>query len=163
MRLARRFIRHNSAEPAWLRALPELVDALAARWALALGAPFAAIELNYVAPATRADGTQCLLKVSRHVDETRNEIAALRLWAGAGAARLLEADPDVGALLVERLEPGTMLSTIAETDDDRATVIAADILRQLWRPLPEADHGLRPLADWCAAYDRNRAALLRGV
>jgi len=29
--------------------------------------------------------------------------------------------------------------------------------------LPEADHGLRPLADWCSAYDRNRAALLRGV
>jgi streptomycin 6-kinase len=35
------------------------------------------------------------------------------------------------------------------------------MLRQLWRPLP-AGHGLRPLADWCAAYDRNRPALAAG-
>jgi streptomycin 6-kinase len=163
MRLARRFIRDNSADPAWLRALPELVKALASRWSLTLDAPFAGIELNYVAPAVRADGTRCVLKVSRHVGETRNEIAALRLWAGAGAARLLDADPELGALLVERLEPGTMLSTVAEADDDRATVIAAGTLRQLWQPVLEGDHGLRPLDNWCQAYDRNRSALTRGV
>ena len=163
MRLARRFIRHNNADPAWLRALPELVEVLASRWSLTLNAPFAGIELNYVAPAVRADGTRCVLKVSRHVGETRNEIAALRLWDGAGAARLLDADPEIGALLVERLEPGTMLSTVAEADDDQASVIAAGILRQLWQPVPADDHGLRPLENWCAAYDRNGAALMGGV
>ena len=163
MRLARGFIRHNKADPAWLRTLPDLVHTLAARWLLALEPPFLGIEINYVAPAVRADGTRCVLKVSRHVGETRNEIAALRLWDGAGAAHLLDADADAGALLVERLEPGTMLSTVAEIDDDRATVIAAGILRQLWRPVPEMDHGLRPLGDWFGAYERNRAALVRGV
>jgi streptomycin 6-kinase len=146
-----------------LTAPPELVDALAARWSLTLEKPFAEIKLNYVAPAVRADGTRCVLKVSRHLRETRNEIAALRLWAGAGAAFLLEADPEVGALLVERLEPGTMLSTVAEVDDDRATIIAAGVLRQLWRPLPEGEHGLRPLDNWCGAYERHRAALRFGV
>ncbi len=30
----------------------------------------------------------------------------MRLWDGAGAARLLEADPENGALLLERLTPG---------------------------------------------------------
>ena len=163
MRLPRRFIRSNSVDPAWRRALPDLVDTLAARWSLTLEPPFAEIELNYVAPALRADGVQCVLKVSRHLLETRNEIAALRLWDGAGAARLLEADPDIGALLLERLEPGTMLSTVAEADDDRAVLIAAGVLRQLWRPVPKTDHGLRPLADWCGAYERNRAALTRGI
>jgi streptomycin 6-kinase len=76
---------------------------------------------------------------------------------------LLDADPDVGALLVERLEPGTMLVEVAESDDDQATIIAAGLLRQLWRPVPETGHGLRPLEDWCAAYDRNREVLGRAV
>jgi streptomycin 6-kinase len=162
-RLGRRFIRHNKADPAWLRALPDLLAALAARWSVALDPPFAKIEINYVAPAVRADGTRCVLKVSRHVGETRSEIAALRLWDGAGAARLLDTDPEIGALLVERLEPGTMLDEVADADDDQATLIAAGILRQLWRPVPAAGHGLRTLESWCAGYDRNRAALGRGA
>jgi streptomycin 6-kinase len=156
------FLRHNSPDPPWLRRLPELLAQLAARWSLTIAAPFPAIRINYVAPATRADGALCVLKVSRHVEETRNEIAALRLWDGAGAARLLDADPDLGALLIEQLQPGTMLLAVADEDDDRATGIAADVLRQLWRPAPP-DHGLRSLDSWFDAYDRNREALAQGA
>jgi streptomycin 6-kinase len=156
------FIRHNDEDGAWLEALPELLERLAARWSLSVGPHFPDIRLNYVAPATRADGTACVLKVSRHVGETRSEIAALQLWDGDGAARLLEGDPELGALLVERLSPGTMLSEVAQSDDDAATVIGAAILRQLWRPVP-ARHSLRSLESWCAGYDRNRDALARGA
>jgi streptomycin 6-kinase len=155
------FVRHNEADPAWLGALPDLLARFAARWSLTLEAPFPAIALNYVAPAARADGTPCVFKVSRHVGETRNEIAALRLWDGRGAARLLEADVEAGALLLERLDPGTMLVEVAESDDDAATLIAADVLRQLWRPVSDP-RDLRSLASWCDAYDRNREALSRG-
>ena len=155
------FIRHNGSDPAWLRDLPNLLARLAKRWSLRLGPRCPDIRINYVAPATRADGTPCVLKVSRHVDETTNEIAALRIWNGDGAARLLEADPAIGALLIERLEPGTMLVEVAEIDDDAATLIAASILHQLWRPAPKPN-GLRVLDSWCDAYDRNRVALARG-
>lgn len=156
-----RFRRHNRADPAWLQQLPDLIHRLCARWSLIPEDPFPGIEINYVAPATRLDGSRCVLKVSRHLDDTRTEIAALRLWDGQGAARLLEAEPADGALLLERLEPGTMLAEAAELEDDAATVVAATMLRQLWRPaLP--GQGLQPLAAWCAAFDRNRAALSRG-
>jgi streptomycin 6-kinase len=103
--LAPGFISHNSEDAAWLEALPVLLERLAVRWSLGVDNHFPDIRLNYVAPATRSDNTACVLKVSRHVDETRNEIAALQLWDGDGAARLLEADPELGALLVERLNP----------------------------------------------------------
>jgi streptomycin 6-kinase len=156
------FIEINGEDPAWLGALPALLDSLAARWSLTLGHYFPGLRYNYVAPATRADGTPCVLKVSRYLDDTRNEIAALQLWDGDGAVHLLEVDPAIGALLLEQLQPGTMLSDVAETDDDAATAIAADTLRQLWRPVP-AEHGLRSLESWCAAYDRNREALSRGA
>lgn len=156
-----RFIRHNQHDATWLRALPGVLDQLATRWSLTLEPHFPEIAINYVAPATQAGDTPCVLKVSRHVDETRNEIAALDLWDGDGAARLLAADPDAGALLVERLEPGTMLVEVAESDDDTATLIAAGVLRRLWRPVPDGSD-LRPLESWCAAYDRNRERLTRG-
>jgi streptomycin 6-kinase len=123
---------------------------------------FAALVINYVAPGTRGDGTACVLKVSRHIQETLSEIAALQLWDGDGCARLLAEDADQGALLLERLEPGTMLLEVAETDDDAATRIAAGLLRQLWRPAREGS-GLRTLESWCAGYERNREKLLRGV
>jgi streptomycin 6-kinase len=141
--------------------LPGLVAALADQWQVRLEAPFAEIKMNYVAPGVTADGTPCVLKVSRYIGETRTEIAALRLWDGVGVPRLLEADPERGALLMERAVPGTMLVSL-DHDDDTATLVAAEMLRQLWRPLPER-HELRSLASWCAAYERNRAALTAGA
>ncbi|HZQ34420.1 MAG TPA: aminoglycoside phosphotransferase family protein [Dehalococcoidia bacterium] len=156
------FLEKNLADPAWLAALPALLTELAERWAIRVGTHVPGIIYNYVAPATRADGTRCILKVSRHVDETRNEIAALQLWNGEGAARLIAAEPERGALLLERLQPGTMLTAVAEERDDTATRIAASVLRRLWRPARAGD-GLRPLASWLGAYDRNRDALARGA
>lgn len=156
------FLRNNRADPAFLRALPDRLAELAARWSLTLEPHYPGIAYNYVAPVQRADGMPCVLKVSRYVEETRSEIAALRLWSGAGAVRLLDADPEIGALLMERLHPGTMLSEVATSDDDAATVITAGLLRQLWRPAPPGD-GLIALDRWCAAYDRSRQALAHGA
>lgn len=156
------FLRHHQGHPEWLRALPELLEQLAKRWSLTLAPHFAGLSYNYVTPAIRADGTPCVLKVSRHLGETRNEIAALQLWDGEGAARLLEAEPELGALLIERLDPGTMLVGVAEADDDDATAITAGVLRRLWRPRPEHS-GLRSLESWCDAYDRNRDAVHKGT
>lgn len=156
------FVRQNAADPAWLAALPALLVELAARWGLVVAPPYPGIIFNYVAPAVRSDGELCVLKVSRYLSDTRNEIAALRLWDGDGAARLLAADPAIGALLIERVAPGTMLTEVAADDDDTATAIAAGMLRHLWRPAPP-DHGLRTLDSWCDAYERNRQALSRGA
>lgn len=156
-----KFLRHNQVDPDWLRALPDLIARLTDQWSLSVKEPFPGIEINYVAPAIRADGTKAVLKVSRYRMDTQTEIAALRLWNGEGAAHLLEADEGAGALLLERLEPGKTLAEVAESDDDTATLIASSTLRRLWRPAP-AHHGLQSLESWCAAYDRNRDALRRG-
>ena len=147
-----------------MHAPADLVTHLAALWHLDVGPAFPTtfgLPGNFVAPARRADGSTAVLKISQYVPETRTELAALRLWDGQGAARLLAADPDHGALLLEHIQPGGMLAEAA-TDEDGAVEVTAGLLRQLWRPLPGA-HELRPLETWCAAYDRNRAALSRGV
>ena len=101
-----------------------------------------------------------MLKVSRYVAETRTEIEALRIWHGVGAALLLEADPDLGALLLERVLPGSVLAEVA--DDDQTVRAAAGLLRLLWQPVP-ASSQLRSLESWCDAYDRNRGSLGDGA
>jgi streptomycin 6-kinase len=145
--------------------LAEHVAALVDRWHLQLEERFPETPGspgNYVAAARRAGGAACVLKVSPHLEETRSEIAALATWQGDSAARLLESEPELGGMLLERIEPGTMLAEMPGLDDDDATRIAVDLLCRLWRSPERADH-LILLDSWCAAYDRNRQLLSCGV
>jgi streptomycin 6-kinase len=156
------FLRNNEVDPEWLAGLPTLLEELARRWQLRLEPRFHGGQVNYVAPAVRANGHRCVLKVTRFVGEMRTEIAALRIWAGEGAVRLLDADLERGALLLERLDPGSMLVELAKQDDDAATLVAVAVLRELWQPVP-FEHELRSLESWCAGYERNRDVLTAGT
>lgn len=144
---------HGPAGAAWLADLPALLHACAKRWGLALGAPFA-LSYNYVAPATRADGTHAVLKLGVPNPELSGETAALRHYAGRGCARLLDADPAGGALLIERLLPGTSLAALE--DDQAATRVAAGVMRALWQP-PPAEHSFVSVARWGLGFGRLRA------
>jgi streptomycin 6-kinase len=138
----------------WLQRLPLIIDECARRWSLTVMPPFSNLSYNYVAPAQRADGLDVVLKVGFPHRELLTEIAALRCYNGRGIAYLLETEPEQGALLLERLTPGTMLVQIE--DDEQATAIAADVMRQLWRPAPP-DHLFPTVADWAAGLVRLRA------
>lgn len=151
---ARRMVEvHGAAGRAWLERLPALLDDCAGRWSLALMPPLVPLSYNYVTPATRGDGREVILKVGVPHPELRTEIAALRLYDGRGAVRLLEALPERGALLMERLRPGTELVDLE--DDAEATAIAARVMEQLWRPVP-ADHAFPTVARWAAGLERLR-------
>ncbi len=129
---------------AWLRALPTLLDTCTAHYGLTIGAPFD-LSYNFVAPALLADGTQVVLKLGVPNPELTTEILALERYGGNGAARLLASDPDRGILLLERLQPGTMLAAL--TDDEQATEIAGTLMRRLWQPA-EAEHPFHTVVDW---------------
>ena len=130
---------------AWLERLPDLLAECEHRWDLTIRPSNFTLSYNYVAPAMLANGTEIVLKVGVPNRELRTEIEALRLYEGRGCVRLLEADPDVGILLLERLYPGEMLTIV--TDDDAATRLAAQVMQNLWRPLP-AEHTFPSVADW---------------
>ena len=145
---------HGVAGGAWLQRLPGLIADCERRWSLKVGAAFEPLSHNYVAPATRADGTKTVLKIGVPTNELSAEIEALRHFAGCGSVRLLDADPDWGALLLERVVPGTPLTDLA--DDDQATLDAAQVMRQLSHPAPPG-HSFASVADWAAVLSRLRA------
>ena len=143
---------YQEAGAAWLAQLPGLLDEYAQHWALQVGSPFS-LSYNYVAPATRADGSAAVLKVCFPGHEFLGEIEALRLYAGDGMVQLLEFDRADGVLLLEGLQPGTELAELA--DDEAATGIAASVMLQLWRPAL-AEHAFPTVAEWAAAVPSHR-------
>lgn len=146
---------HGEAGRVWLGRLPGLVERCAERWSLKVGPPFPALSFNYAAPAERPGGERLVLKVGVPGAELSSEVGALRLFDGRGAVRLLEADAEWGALLLERLEPGTQLVALCEGDDAAATAAAAALMRKLRRPAPAA-HDFPTAADWGGGLRRLR-------
>jgi streptomycin 6-kinase len=138
---------------AWLDRLPAILAACEQRWGLRIGLPFAQLSYHYVTPAVRAEGTPVVLKVGPPGGEFRQQIEALRLFDGHGMVQLLAYDEDDEVMLLERLEPGTLLSTLH--NDEEATSIAASVMRQLWRPAP-ANHLFPTVSDWGKGFMRLR-------
>jgi streptomycin 6-kinase len=128
----------------WLARLPALIAACAERWELTLGPAFD-LSYNYVAAATRADGAEVVLKVGTPSRESATERAAMRIYGGRGAAQVLASDEGLGAMLLERVRPGAVLAEME--DDERATEIAAGVMRDLWRP-PPAEHPFPTAAEY---------------
>lgn len=133
----------------WIERLPTLVARATARWELRLGPPFTDGAASWCAPASRADGTSAVLKLSFPHDEARHEAAALRAWHGHGVPQLLGAHEDDWALLLERVDPGTPLSRAPGGPRERLTV-AAEVARTLWSV--GGDVAVPAMADVCAGW-----------
>ncbi len=128
---------------AWLARLPDTLRQLQQRWSLRLGVPFdGEASCAWVGPVTLMTGQAAVLKLGMPHMEGEQEIEGLRFWNGDPTVRLLEADDDLGAMLLERCEPGTALRTLPEPEQD---VVIARLLRRLWRP-PAVPHPFRPLS-----------------
>jgi streptomycin 6-kinase len=129
---------------AWLDRLPDVLRTLEHVWALTPDAPLDAEEssCSYVVAVRTANGTAAALKLAMPHMEGEHEIQGLRFWDGDPTVRLLEANDELGALLLERCKPGTTLRTLAEQDQD---MVIAGLLRRLWRP-PSTPHPFRSLS-----------------
>jgi streptomycin 6-kinase len=104
-----------------------------------------------VAPATLANGDHVVFKCGVPNPELTTEIAALAHFNGAGIARLIKADAKIGWLLIERLEPGVMLSTLE--DDEQATQIAVAVMQKLYKPI-ENNSEFPGVEKWLAGLQR---------
>jgi len=130
-----------------------MIEEASARWGLTDVQPSSNLSYNFVAFAKRPSTTplhgsaqdEVVLKMGVPESEMRSEMAALRLFNGEGACKLIDYDEEKSWMLLERLRPGVMLSTLE--NDEEATHIAADVMQKIWRPAPKDDVFIR-LSDW---------------
>lgn len=136
--------RRTPESAAWIDRLPGVVRGLERRWSLTLGAPFDSDDVScaWVAPVALAGGATAVLKLGMPHMEAEHELHGLRFWNGDPTVRLLKADDELGAMLLESCEPGTSLRALPERDQDP---VIAGLLRRLWRS-PPAPHPFRPLS-----------------
>ncbi|MEU3503864.1 aminoglycoside phosphotransferase family protein [Streptomyces hundungensis] len=144
-----------------IAALPTLAKEFLDRWNLRLDGPPMRGAVALVLPVLQADTSPAVLKVQPVDEETRDEPVALRVWDGRHAVELLNAAPDSGVILLERLDATRSLATVP--DGTAALERLSELLAHLsTEPAPA---GLRPLADIAQAmldqvpsYSRSLAA-----
>lgn len=110
---------------------------------------------SVVLPATTADGVSAILKLSVPHEDARGEAAALRLWNGRGAARLLRCMPDGFTLLLERCIPGHDLWNLPI---HKQIDVVAELLPQLWLST-DKNAGVRDLRDTVADLGAHMAGM----
>lgn len=147
----------------WLERLPGLVERAVERWGLTVGAPFEDGMSGWAAPVTHPSGA-AVLKISYPHDEARHEAAALRVWDGHGAVRLLDSCDEDWALLLRRATPGTALRD-EPVQVSEQIAIGARLLRQMGAvepPAPGPFPALVTVADRLAGIASERLDRLGG-
>ena len=134
----------------WLASLPRLIRRCLDQWQLAVDFEPGCLPWHghgaIVVPVRRQDadgGTPApaVLKVAYPHEEAIVERHALALWAGDGAVRLLAADADAGALLLERLDADRSLQDLPV---EAAVPIWGELVRRL-SLVPDGRPGWREL------------------
>ncbi len=139
----------DSSSGRWLETVPDRLNRCAARWRLQIGEPLQGGFLARVFACVDAEGNQLVLKLSPPQVPAALEAAALRLWAGRGAVSLRACDLPSGALLLDRLIPGTPLPPAGNR---RAIEFVAPVLVDLHRVEIPAQHPFPTLAEAFDSY-----------
>lgn len=150
---------NGAAGRAFVAGLPDLAAGFLDRWGLRLDGPsMYGVNALVLPVVVRADGTRAVLKLQQADAETVGEPAALRVWDGDGAVRLLGHDPVSGTMLLERLDQGRTLSGLADSRE-AVRVVARLLVRLTSFAAPE---GVRRLGDIaCAMLERTPPVLAR--
>lgn len=134
----------------WIEAFPSLLDRMVDEWQLSDVVLCADLSYSFVAYVRADNGETAVLKLGYPDDEAQRQASAM---SGLNqCARVYRSEPDVFALLLERIEPGTTLwSEWSPGRDDSHT----SVLGGLMRSVPGSPHGDFPSTrDWCRAFDR---------
>jgi streptomycin 6-kinase len=126
---------------AWLEHLSRTVDKLLESWCLTRDGEPMHGYLALVLPVRAEDGSRHVLKLAQPGDLVDQEAKALDAWDGRGSVELHRFDPDVGAMLLERLDSSATLTSV---EIGKAVEIAASLLLELAIEPPE---GIATLAD----------------
>lgn len=142
---------HGQSGQEWLDNIPTLQADLVARWSLRDIQPLPDLSYNYLVFGITSGNLPVVLKLGVPHPALIAEIQSLKVFDGKGAVRLIDADPLLGALLLERIIPGDDLRTMP--DDRAATRIAAGVMKELWKTGPTT--AVFPgAADWCQGFQR---------
>ncbi|CDP82117.1 streptomycin 6-kinase [Mycolicibacterium farcinogenes] len=135
----------------WVDALPRMVRNQLTEWELRADGAALHGHASLVLPVQTADGASAVLKAAFPDDESEHEHLALRRWSGAGAVRLLRAEPHRRIMLLERL----VERNLNELWDIEACEVIAGLYGRIHVPaLPQLRSLAESTARWTAELTR---------
>jgi streptomycin 6-kinase len=111
----------------WLADLPRAIARQCGKWDLRVVGQLAHGSNAVVVPVDR-DGEALVLRMTPPGAGVADQVGALRFWDGRGTVRLIDADIDHGAMLLERL---AMHQSLADRPVDEAVAVLGRMMRRL--------------------------------
>jgi streptomycin 6-kinase len=134
--------------------LPERVDERCRAWGVIIDGSMET-ESSFIGFGRRGD-QPVVLKVVRAPGDEWHSGRVLEAFGGQGMVQVY--DYTDGAVLLERLDPGTPLADMAlEGRDDEATEILADVMERLSSP-QQSSCTFATVGDWGKGFERYRAS-----
>jgi streptomycin 6-kinase len=141
----------------WFEQLPRLIGELERKWSVTVHEAFPGIEFNFVAAATRGE-EPVVVKLAPPYERTEIHAEAkyLRTRDGGGAVKLIAADRERHAIMIERAIPGEALFEVFKDDPAASVLPAIGVLRSVLRPPPQDMTDVDSLDRWFANFRRYR-------
>ncbi|OGT39706.1 MAG: hypothetical protein A3F12_01700 [Gammaproteobacteria bacterium RIFCSPHIGHO2_12_FULL_38_14] len=139
----------------WLENFPQFLSRYEKQWNFKAIKSFDDAQFNIVLDAETVVFKCC---VPNRVFNT--EVKALQHYNGNGAVKLLEYDIKNGAMLIEKINPGTLLEKVVSVED--ATKKAINTCRKLHKPIDDQTP-FPTLQDWFEGFDQSIYAKFNGT
>ncbi|WML48810.1 aminoglycoside phosphotransferase family protein [Neobacillus sp. PS3-34] len=125
---------HGEMGEKWLSDFNRIIEYCEQHWSIKIHSPFE-LSYNFVAAAEFSEGKEAVVKLCVPGQEFLNELTSLLIFNGNGMVKLLDSDATRGIMLLERIRPGKMLSTVE--NDENAARVAAKVMGELWTEIEE--------------------------
>ncbi|MFF2752927.1 aminoglycoside phosphotransferase family protein [Psychrobacillus sp. NPDC058041] len=134
----------------WLGTLETLVDTYLEKWNLQSEGAVENLSYNYVLKVVEENGKKGILKLGIANYDFENEIRTLLTYNGKGCVKIIKEDSKNGAMLLEHLQPGTMLTEVEEH-------LAVKHFSRVWNAIRrkvEENSNHPSVRNWMQAFDR---------
>lgn len=134
----------------WISNLPKFITTYEKKWQFKSGKCFPDAQFNIVLDVMQHNNVPAVFKCCFPNKEFKTEILSLEHYDGVGAVKLLKSDAENGAMLLEKITPGTLLEKI--TSIEVATKHAVDVCKKLHQPCNNS--AFPTLLDWFEGFDQ---------
>lgn len=142
---------HGEKGTSWISDLEKFISYYEKEWQFKAEKCFPDAQFNVVLDVTQNNGVSAVFKCCLPNKEFKTENLSLKHYDGDGAAKLLKSDIDNGAMLIEKITPGTSLESLSNIEAE--TQYAIDVCRKLHTPIKN-DQLFPSLENWFTGFDR---------
>src|SRR3989338_9401102 len=122
----------------WLKKLPASLEKVKEVWELSEMRPSREMNFHFFAMALRARQEPVVIKMGCNEASLEHEAKTLKTFDGKGRVRLIDFEKSLGAILLEKAEPGNSLSAVYPQEIDEVMDIYAGVIARL-KQIPAAD------------------------